>query len=55
MREALRDAGRLEHILMSIGLIEEFTRDMTYEQFVVDKRTLFATIYNIQILGEASY
>ena len=38
MREALRDAGRLEHILMSIGLIEEFTRDMTYEQFVVDKQ-----------------
>lgn len=55
MRETLRDPGRLEHIMMAIGHIEDFTRNMTYTQFAADKRTLFATIYNIQIVGEASY
>ena len=40
---------------MAIELIEDFTRDMTYAQFASDKRTLFATIYNIQTIGEASY
>lgn len=55
MREALRDPGRLEHIMIAIGNIEDFTREMTYDAFIGDKRTLYAIIYNIQIIGEATY
>ncbi len=55
MRETARDPGRLEHILMAITHIEEFTKDMDYNAFVSDKRTLYATIYNIQVIGEAAY
>ena len=55
MRELARDPGRLEHILMAISNIEEFTQDITYEQFVADKRTFYSTTYNIQIVGEAAY
>lgn len=55
MREPARDPGRLEHILMAIANIEEFTCNIDYNQFVADKKTLFATTYNIQIIGEAAY
>ena len=55
MREESRNPSRLEHIMTAIGHIEEFTHDMTYSQFIADKRTLFATTYNIQIIGEAVY
>ena len=55
MREEVRNPGRLEHIMAAIENIEEFTCDMTYSQFIADKRTLFATTYNIQIIGEAAY
>lgn len=55
MRETARDPGRLEHMLMAINHIEEFTQDMDYSTFVSDKRTLYATIYNIQVIGEAAY
>ena len=50
MRETARDPGRLEHMLMAINHIEEFTQDMDYSTFVSDKRTLYATIYNIQVI-----
>ncbi|MBR4919199.1 MAG: DUF86 domain-containing protein [Bacteroidales bacterium] len=55
MREPARDPGRLEHIVMAIRNIEDFTQGMTYEQFLLDKKTLFATTYSIQIIGEAAY
>ena len=55
MRETMRDPGRVEHIMMAINNIEEFTQGMSYDVFVNDKRTVFATIYNIQIIGEAAY
>ena len=55
MRETARDPGRLEHMLNAISHIEEFTRNMEYNEFVSDKRTQFAVIYNIQIIGEAAY
>ena len=55
MREPARDPGRLEHILMAIANIEEFTCNIDYNQFVGDKKALFATTYNIQIIGEAAY
>lgn len=55
MREAMRDPGRVEHIMMAIHNIEEFTKGMSYDVFVDDERTVYATIYNIQIIGEAGW
>ncbi|MBR4773554.1 MAG: DUF86 domain-containing protein [Bacteroidales bacterium] len=55
MREPARDPGRIEHILQAIDKIEEYTKDVSYEQFVSDNMRMHATIYNIQIIGEAAY
>ena len=55
MREEARNPGRLEHIMLAISRIEEFTKGMTYEQFLENKMCAHATIYNIQIIGEAAY
>lgn len=41
--------------MIAIDNIEDFTREMTYDAFIGDKRTLYAIIYNIQIIGEATY
>ena len=55
MREPSRDPGRIEHILLAIGKIEEYTKHTSYEQFAADSMRMHATIYNIQIIGEAAY
>ncbi|MBO4773890.1 MAG: DUF86 domain-containing protein [Bacteroidales bacterium] len=55
MREPMRDPSRLEHIMSAIEKIEEYTKDITYEQFVADSMRMHATTYNIQIIGEAVY
>ena len=31
MREPVRDKGRLEHMLLAISNVEEFTKDITLE------------------------
>lgn len=36
------------------GKIEEYTRKMTYEQFLSDKKTQDAVVRNFEIIGEAS-
>ena len=55
MREEVRDPGRLEHILMAIDNVVEFTNGISYEDFIANKQTFYATTYNIQIVGEAAY
>ena len=55
MREPARDLGRIEHILLAITKIEEYTKGVTFERFVADSMRMHATIYNIQIIGEAAY
>ena len=55
MREKIRDKGRLEHILQAIDYIFEFTKNITYEDFIANKMLKFAVIKNIEIIGEASY
>lgn len=55
MREEVRDPGRLEHILMAIDNVVEFTNGISYDAFVANKQTFYATTYNIQIVGEAAY
>ena len=42
-------------MLLAIAKIEEYTQGVTYEQFVADVMRMHATIYNIQIIGEAAY
>ena len=41
--------------MMAIGNIEEFITPIDYDQFVSNKQTIYATTYNIQIIGEAVY
>jgi uncharacterized protein with HEPN domain len=55
MREPVRDKGRLEHMLLAIGNVEEFTKDVTIEEFVKSKVLFYAVVKNIEIVGEATY
>ena len=45
--------GYLQDILETIIDIENFVVDMTYEEFVKDRKTLNAVVRSIEIIGEA--
>lgn len=49
-----RDIGRIWDILNCIKVIRNFVSDMTYPEFLDDKRTQDAVIHNVQIIGEAA-
>lgn len=55
MREPVRDKGRLEHILQAIANIIEYTNGIDKDSFFSNKILVHATVYNVQIIGEASY
>ena len=55
MREAIKDRGRLEHMLSAIENVEEFTKDISLDDFVKSKVLFFAVVKNIEIVGEATY
>lgn len=55
MREKPKDNTRLLHILEAIGNIEEFTTDVSFEQYTSNKILRFAVIKNLEIIGEAAY
>ena len=55
MREPERDISRLKHILSAIECVEEYTSGISKERLKEDKLHLHATIYNVQIIGEAVY
>ena len=55
MREAIKDRGRLEHMLSAIDNVEEFTQDISLDDFVKSKVLFFAVVKNIEIVGEATY
>ena len=44
----------LEDILDSANKISTYTRDISYEQFISDSKTVDATVRNFEIIGEAS-
>lgn len=44
----------LQDILEAITDIENFVANITYEEFVKDKKTLNAVVRSIEIIGEAS-
>ena len=48
----LRD--HLQDILDAVNDIERFVADMSYEQFIKDKKTLNAVVRSIEVIGEAS-
>jgi uncharacterized protein with HEPN domain len=44
----------LYDILQSIQKIEEFTRDLSFDQLMDDERTKDAILRNLQVIGDAS-
>lgn len=54
MREAIRDKGRIEHILLAIDNILRFLSDTSREQFRKEEVVYYAVVKNIEIVGEAS-
>ena len=54
MREEARDPGRLEHMLIAIGNVEQFLAGKTFDDLRHDKILFFAVVKNIEIVGEAA-
>ena len=44
----------LQDILDAINDIEDFTKNLTYMQFIKDRKTLNAVVRSIEVIGEAS-
>jgi len=44
----------LEDIVVSCNKILEYTKDMSFEQFLNDERTIDACIRNFEVIGEAA-
>ena len=55
MRERQRDKGRLTDIVEYSDNIIDLLENMTFEQFVKDKRTYYAVMKNVEVVGEAAY
>ena len=55
MREEIKDIGRLKHMLIAIGNVEEFMANVSLDEFVNSKILFFAVVKNIEIIGEATY
>ena len=54
MREQRNDPKRLKDILQAIDTIFEYVEGRGMEDFIADKRSYHAVIYNIMIIGEAA-
>ena len=44
----------LQDILDAINDVENFTHNLTYDQFIKDRKTLNAVVRSIEVIGEAS-
>lgn len=44
----------LEDIIEAVNSIEEYTKELTYEAFVKDKKTVDAVVRDFEIIGEAT-
>jgi uncharacterized protein with HEPN domain len=53
MKGRLGDKIRLQHILDAINEIEIYIQDVSYEKFLANSEKRFATIKQIEIIGEA--
>ena len=54
MRGKISDAVRLQHILEAAGEIISYTKGATFEVFKDNSMMLFATIKQLEIIGEAA-
>lgn len=55
MRERARDKGRIQDIIEHSSNVEELMQGLTYDDFLNDKRTYYAVMKNIEIVGEAAF
>ena len=55
MREPLKDRIRLEHILTAINNVFQYTDGKTIQQLNDDTMLFYATVKNVEIIGEAAY
>jgi len=53
MKGQLSDKVRLRHILDAIAEVEKYLENVTYEDFLANSEKRFATIKQIEIIGEA--
>lgn len=54
MRNKLGDKERIQHILDAIVEIETYIHEATKEQFLINSMMRFASIKQIEIIGEAA-
>jgi uncharacterized protein with HEPN domain len=54
MSKGLEIADYLSDITNALDEIEEFTKDMSYEAFAADRKTINAVIRSLEVLGEAT-
>jgi len=45
---------RIQDILDAIRSVQEYTADMTYQEFIADRKTVDAVVRNFIIIGEAA-
>lgn len=45
--------NRVRDVLAAIEEIREFIKDITFDEFQVDRKTVGAVLYNLAIIGEA--
>lgn len=55
MREAIKDKGRLEHILSAINILLENKGRYSYEEVTTDPILFFGFVKHVEIIGEAVY
>ena len=55
MRERVRDKGRLEDIVEHCMNVTMLIEGYSFEGLIADKRTYYAVMKNVEIVGEASY
>ena len=53
MKGSLGDKVRLQHVIDAIDEIERYLNGVSYEQFLANSEKRFATIKQIEIIGEA--
>lgn len=55
MRERKRDKGRLLDIIEHSSNVTMLIEGYTYDKFMVDKRTYYSVMKNVEVVGEAAF
>lgn len=53
-KSKISEKARLQHIVEAIDLIEQFTQDVSYEEYLSDLKLQAALERKIEIIGEAA-